>query len=217
MTIHWPETQAERIAVLSAIFAQGAGRTEAAAQLGISVHSVSGFCFRHGLKPTRAPNTEWARLGTTEARLARVRDLDAAGLDATAIASELGVSRTAIIAMTRDAKSPLLNSGPRARIMPRFEVLPDLPPETWLRPHDGPVLADGCEWPIEVDGKPAGKCGAARSRRSYCAHHHALAYQPSSAGRVLEVAEKAMRRRPVSSAAAMKMTGVAARRVEVVK
>ena len=214
-SVTWPDSQADRIAVLSNLFARGMGRTEAAAELGITVHSVSGFCFRHGIAPSRAPNTEWARLATAEARLARVLAMDQQGIDANLIAKELGVSRATINDLTRKTKTPLLNSGPRVRLVPAFAVYPLPPAESWEAVHAGPVLADGCEWPIEVDGRPAGKCGAPRARRSYCAHHHALAYTPATGGMPGAVREKPKRRRPIRAGEAMALTGVAARRVEV--
>jgi len=221
--IHWSNaSQSERIAVLSQLFSSGLGRTEAAEQLGITVHAVSGFCFRHHLRPNPRVGTEWERLATAAARLARVKELDGLGLNAKQIGAELGVSQATIYKLISDARTPLMNSGPRSRPMPTLPVLPDLPPETWLPVCGLPlsmleITDTTCRWPIEIDGVPQGYCGQHVDRGSYCAHHYAVAYRPAGTAPAPERPEPPKKRRPIASAAAMEMAGVPARRMEAVE
>jgi hypothetical protein len=216
MTFHWHTASIdERAAAVAALAAEGLVFDQVADALGIGKGSLQGFCFRNRDKVKRPParNTEWHLLRTTAARDARIQELATAGDTPTAIARRLGVSVRRVEFVVNGGR-PASDFVPRPRLEPTFAVYTLPPPETWAPIHDGPVADDGCAWPIEVDGERAGKCGAVIHKRSYCAHHHAVAYRPA-AGRMLNVNEEPVRRRPIASAAAMAMAGVPARRMEV--
>jgi len=214
----WPSSTKARVAIITELFAGGMGRRQAADALGININQLAGVCFRNDLRPTKAPNTPWARLGTSAARLAAIQAMDAEGLRLDVIAERLGVTRTAINNVVRRGTARLVNSGPAPRPAPVFAVHPLPGPEVWA--PRGPALhmdqlsEHTCRWPIEVDGVHQGYCGAHIDARSYCAHHYAVAYRPSS-GRVSRFEETVAKRKPMASATAMRLTGVAARRVEV--
>lgn len=212
---HWSnQNRDQRAATLAELDAQGIGFEEAANILGITKNALHGACFRGNLpRPGGVAPTEWATLGNAEARMARVKELDAAGMSPTQIGRELGTSPGSVITLMHRNKQPLMTSGQMRRPEPVFAVMPDLPPETWLRVHDGPVLADGCQWPIEEDGRHVGFCGAEKAKRNYCSHHHSIAYRGSGVAGP-DRPQRAVPLKPISSRSAMKMAGVPARKVE---
>ena len=183
--INWPTaTTDEKIAAVNAL--DGRTMSQAAAELGIEPASLHGFCFRNRGRVKRPPAklTAWHLLRTSEARAARVRELDDAGMRTKDIAALLGVTPGWIVQMMTGRRAPVIHGGPRPKMgpsEPRFPVHPLPPAETWL-PHRAPVSMGGlneytCRWPIEVDGKPQGYCGGHVHKRSYCARHYAVAYR----------------------------------------
>lgn len=235
MSIHTPPTPTplitwatasadDKIAAISAL--EGHTFAEVAAALDVQPAALHGFIFRNRTRVKRPPAkfTVWHQLGTAEARAARVRELDDAGVTTREIAALLGISAGWIVRVMTKRREPVINGGPMPRpepAEPRFPVHPLPPAETWAptRPplSMGELNDDTCRWPIEVDGVPAGYCGGHVHRRGYCEHHYNVAYRPATVVRAPVDHAGVGMVKPLASRIAMRMTGAAARKVELVE
>jgi hypothetical protein len=171
------------------------------------------WCIDAGVVIVGFEPAEWMRLHTTEARAARIQELDEDGCSPEQIAKALGTTTGAVGALVSRERILLQSSSVALRRPPSsFPGLPELPPETWAPIYGAPVdflENEGCRWP--VDG---GCCGHTRFKKSYCEHHYHVAYPPQARPDIRDVEEGPRPRKPMSSQGAMRMAGVAARRVE---
>jgi hypothetical protein len=129
-------------------------------------------------------------------RLERLRELVAAGLGSTAIAAELGVSRSAVCGARVRYRIPApLPRGPRRGTSP-FPVqgLPRVP-ESLPLPDLRDLVIEGvpllefapasCRWPLPgpEDGVARRFCGAVQEPgSSYCARHHERSVERETIG-----------------------------------
>lgn len=219
---HWLHQDRDQRAVTLASLPEGITFDEAAEMLGITPNALHGACFRGKLKrPGATLPTEWQTLATPEARIVRVKEMDAAGMSATQIGRVLGTSAGSVVSLMHRNKQPLFTSGVQRRPEPAFAVHPLPPAETWA-PLDGTYLPmdhlneHTCRWPIEENDKHVGFCGQHVHAKSYCAHHHAMAYRGTGRAGPAQPDSPA-KPRPISSLSAMRMAGVPARKVESVE
>lgn len=216
---HWhQQDKDERAATIDDLKAQKLTFPEMAEHLGCTTDTLRGALGRAGIPHPYVEQSEWSMLGTGEARMKRIKELDASGeLSPAGIAKALGTTRGAVVTLAYHMGVPLIASGKRVRIMPKFQEMPELPPETWRHVHwEPPVVSgeNGCQWPVgEATGSQMKVCGAKRHKRRYCEHHHAIAYLPAAPAPG-GVSEKHRKPKTMTSKTAMRLTGVSARRIE---
>lgn len=221
--IHWTnQSHDERKAAIASLDAAGLDFRSIAEALSITANALHGFCHRNGMRDPGIPRgTEWAALNTGEARAARIRAMDAAGHTPVQIAAALGTTCRAVYAAAARYGVRLVNYHVRAvRLEPAFAVMPDLPPETWAPIHGAVAFAinTGCMWPVgEAAGAEQMCCGGPIHKKRYCAQHFAMAYRAGGHEGAEPPVRKPSGPATISSRSAMKLAGVAARKVERVE
>lgn len=179
MTRHWKHMDREaRIAAVVRLRDLGHSRTAIAAELRVTVNSLHGFVFRQqidGIHGAKARTGGWYDLDTP-VKVGRMKEMIAAGKSTSDISAEIGITTPAVrrfcwehrIGVSDRVVSFATPAGPPLK--------PDTRPlreDAWepLGEPVGLLSNDGCCWP--VDG---GWCGKPKAKRSYCEHHHAIAY-----------------------------------------
>lgn len=171
----------ERVAAIVARRDAGMKLGAIAASLGTGRTNLKAFCLRHNICGVESeyPSGGWYDM-TNEARIEAIREKSVGNRTLTEIASILGVTTNTLHGfMWRQKVRGISNTRVDIRRPPpeAFVSADPIPPEVWAPlPGQEPSTGTGCQWPVDT---PEGQrcCGAPKAKRSYCAHHHALAYR----------------------------------------